>query len=170
MAAIPSLSPLVFFFIALFIAPFLHLLPPSYCLQTNSAQVRFIQYIYLCINLLSFFSSDLHTHVSLIIYEAVCFYVSLLLLFLGFGGWRENKIGFNAAELPQQVQPMPPVHGGAGPHAAEPRPSPFRRRSPSQARWLLWPPRHQQVLQLQASWLEMQMWWPLLQPLDISNY
>nr|GLL19065.1 hypothetical protein DM860_004741 [Ipomoea trifida] len=36
MAAIPSsLSPLLFIFIALFIPLFLHLLPPSYCLDTH---------------------------------------------------------------------------------------------------------------------------------------
>lgn len=66
---------------------------------------------------------------------------------LGFGGGGENKVGVNAAELPQQMQPVPPMHGGASADATEPQPSPAGR--------LLGVVGRKQVLQLQATGVEM---------------
>ncbi|KAL2521657.1 Glycosyltransferase [Forsythia ovata] len=41
-----------------------------------------------------------------------------------FGGGGKNQVGFNATELSQQMQPMPPMHGGASANTTESRPSP----------------------------------------------
>lgn len=50
--------------------------------------------------------------------------IVMMIWFVGFGGGGgENKTGVDAAELPQQVQPVPPVHGGASAHHTESQPS-----------------------------------------------
>lgn len=84
------------------------------------------------------------------------------------GGGGENEAGVHAAELPQQMQRVPPLHGGAGPHAAESQPSRTRRQAARLLR-IVAVLRRKQVLQLQAARVEMQMRRPFLQPLMIKN-
>lgn len=92
----------------------------------------------------------------------------------GFTIWREKETGFNTTELSQQVQPVPPLHGGANTNPTESQPAGTGSK-PSQPQRVLrligiaFSYCQLQVLQLQTSWLEMQLWWPLLQPLIVKS-
>ncbi|KAL6575952.1 hypothetical protein OROHE_000423 [Orobanche hederae] len=52
------------------------------------------------------------------------------------GGGGESKVGIDAAELSQQMQPVPSMHGGGSADAAESRPS-TAELSPTEAAGLL---------------------------------
>lgn len=87
---------------------------------------------------------------------------------VGFGGGAKNKTGFNAAELSQQMQPVPPMHGGSSAYTAESRQSPSGSNHTKATRVFrsFTVIGREQVLQLQATWMEVQMWWQPLQPLS----
>ncbi|CAI9758223.1 unnamed protein product [Fraxinus pennsylvanica] len=83
-------------------------------------------------------------------------------------GVGKNKARFNAAELSQQMQPVSPMHGGASAYTTDSRPSPSGSTQIEAVRQF----RHvnviggEQVHQLQATWMEVQMRCQLLQPLN----